>query len=70
MAWFASDDWLAKNGDTARRFADAMRKGHDWANTQAKESIDIFALLDIAASSGMLPRAMTTAELVWQPDAR
>lgn len=94
--WFASDDWLAKNGDTARTFAEALRKGHAWADTHAKESIDIFArvtkistdlasrmtrtvwgstldpqliqpVLDIAASAGMLPRPMTTAELVWQP---
>jgi NitT/TauT family transport system substrate-binding protein len=93
--WFASDDWLAKNGDTARSFAAAMSKAHAWANTNAKGSIDIFErvtkisndlastmtrtvwgstldpqliqpVLDIAASSGMLPRPMTTGELVWQ----
>jgi NitT/TauT family transport system substrate-binding protein len=92
--WFASDDWLAKNGDVARSFAEAMRKGHAWANTHAKGSIEIFSrvtkisndlastmtrtvwastldpqliqpVLDIAASSGMLPRPMTAAELVW-----
>lgn len=95
-AWFASDAWLAKNGDTARAFADAMRKAHDWANTHAKETIAIFErmtkisddlastmtrtvwgstldpqliqpVLDIAASSGMLPRPMNASELIWQP---
>lgn len=40
--WIASDDWLAKNADTARRFAAALRKGHDWANANAKGTIAIF----------------------------
>ena len=94
--WLASDEWLAKNADVARSFADAMRKAHAWANANAKSSVAIFSritkispdlassmqrtvwastldpqliqpVLDIAASSGMIPKPMTTAELVWQP---
>jgi len=38
-AWFASDTWLATNGDVARSFADAMRKTHVWANGRPKELI-------------------------------
>jgi NitT/TauT family transport system substrate-binding protein len=93
--WFAADAWLEKNGLVARRFAEALRKTHEWANGHAKESTatlvsmtkiapqlaatmtrTVFAtslseqsiqpVLDIAASSGMLPRPMAAAELIWQ----
>jgi NitT/TauT family transport system substrate-binding protein len=39
--WIATDGWLQKNPDTARRFVAAMRKAHDWANTHPKESAPI-----------------------------
>jgi NitT/TauT family transport system substrate-binding protein len=30
--WFSSNDWIAQNPDTVRKFADVMRQSADWAN--------------------------------------
>lgn len=41
--WFASDAWLQKNPDLAKRFQTAMRRSAAWANTHPKESIAFLA---------------------------
>lgn len=37
-AWFVTDDWLARNKDTARRFADAVFAGGRWAMANPVEA--------------------------------
>jgi NitT/TauT family transport system substrate-binding protein len=41
--WYAKRDWLAKNGSTAKRFADAIYAAGRWANTHRPESAVIEA---------------------------
>ena len=41
--WFASDAWLLKNPDLAKRFQTAMRRSAAWANAHPKESIAYLA---------------------------
>jgi NitT/TauT family transport system substrate-binding protein len=38
LGWFASEDWLAKNGATAKKFVDIMRQASEWANGHQTES--------------------------------
>jgi NitT/TauT family transport system substrate-binding protein len=42
-AWFASEDWVRRNPEAARRFAEAMRKTAVWANAHHKETAAILA---------------------------
>ncbi|HEX3549095.1 MAG TPA: ABC transporter substrate-binding protein [Candidatus Elarobacter sp.] len=39
--WFATDDWIKKNGTAAKRFADAVLEAGRWANTHRAESAKI-----------------------------
>jgi NitT/TauT family transport system substrate-binding protein len=39
--WFTTQDWLAKNKDTARRFADAIVAGGEWAENNRQQSLVI-----------------------------
>lgn len=41
--WFASDAWLQKNPDLAKRFQTVMRRSAAWANTHPKEAIAYLA---------------------------
>ena len=41
--WFASDAWLQKNPDLAKRFQTAIRRSATWANAHEKESIAYLA---------------------------
>jgi NitT/TauT family transport system substrate-binding protein len=41
--WFATDDWLRRNSDTARRFITVMQKTARWANTHRRESAKMLA---------------------------
>jgi NitT/TauT family transport system substrate-binding protein len=41
--WFASDAWLQKNPDLAKRFQTAVRRAAVWANGHMKESIAYLA---------------------------
>lgn len=41
VGWLASDAWLAKNADTATRFASAISRAAVWANAHEKESAAI-----------------------------
>lgn len=36
--WFATESWLAKNADTAKRFCSAMQQTARWANGHTKDS--------------------------------
>ncbi len=38
LGWFASEDWLAKNGATAKKFVEIMRQASEWANGHQAES--------------------------------
>ncbi len=38
LGWFATEDWLAKNGATAKKFVDIMRQASEWANGHQTES--------------------------------
>lgn len=42
-AWFASRDWLAKNGETARRLVEALYDTARWSNTHHDESAVMLA---------------------------
>jgi NitT/TauT family transport system substrate-binding protein len=57
--WFASDSWLDKNAAVARRFAEAMRQGHDWANTHPTESLAI--LVRVTKIAPQVASTMTRA---------
>jgi NitT/TauT family transport system substrate-binding protein len=39
--WFATEAWLAKNSDAARRFVSAMGQTARWANAHQRESAPI-----------------------------
>lgn len=41
--WFAKSDWIAKNPDAAKKFADAIAEAAIWANTHHQESAEILA---------------------------
>jgi NitT/TauT family transport system substrate-binding protein len=41
--WFTTRDWLAKNGDTAKKFVGAIYDAARWANTHHDESAAILA---------------------------
>jgi NitT/TauT family transport system substrate-binding protein len=41
--WFANADWIAKNGPTAKNFADAIYEASKWANTHRADSAKILA---------------------------
>lgn len=41
--WFASDAWLAKNADAAKRFAAVMQQTARWGNAHQRESAPILA---------------------------
>ena len=41
--WFATTDWIAKNPDTARKFADVMRQSADWANANPVKAAAILS---------------------------
>jgi NitT/TauT family transport system substrate-binding protein len=36
--WFSSDAWIQQHPDAARRFAEAMRKAHEWGATHPAET--------------------------------
>lgn len=40
FGWVATEDWLRRNADLAKRYAAAMQKTAAWANGHPKESID------------------------------
>jgi NitT/TauT family transport system substrate-binding protein len=40
-AWFATNDWLTKNPDVARRYAEAMAATADWANANHDKAAEI-----------------------------
>jgi NitT/TauT family transport system substrate-binding protein len=66
--WFASDAWLAERPDVARRFVDALRKAHDWANAHQKETGEIlvrYTRIDPA----VVPRMVRTT-FMSTPDAQ
>lgn len=41
--WFSTEDWLAKNTDTARRFIDAFLQASDYTDTHHAETVDLLA---------------------------
>jgi NitT/TauT family transport system substrate-binding protein len=41
--WIASEPWLAKNPDVAKRFISALRAAHAWANTHHPETAVMLA---------------------------
>ena len=41
--WFTTRDWLAKNGDAAKRFVGAIYDAARWANTHHDESAAILS---------------------------
>ncbi len=41
--WFANGDWIKKNPETVKKFADAIYEAAKWANTHRAESAKIFA---------------------------
>jgi NitT/TauT family transport system substrate-binding protein len=41
--WFANADWIKKNPESAKKFADAIYEAGKWANTHRVESAKIFA---------------------------
>lgn len=42
-AWFANRDWLAKNGDTARRIRSAVYESARWSNQHHDQTVPILA---------------------------
>lgn len=62
--WFATNDWLAKNTDTARRFADVMAETADWANANHERAAEIllkYTKVDARHSHVRFARRLTTA---------
>lgn len=57
--WFAADAWLGDHPDVARRFIDALRKAHDWANTHQKETGEILVRYTKIAPD-VVPRMVRT----------
>jgi NitT/TauT family transport system substrate-binding protein len=54
--WFATDDWISANRDTARRFTSAIYAAANWANTHTAESSVILAKyskIDVATVAAM-----------------
>jgi NitT/TauT family transport system substrate-binding protein len=41
--WFATTDWIAKNPDTVRKFADVMRQSAEWANANPAKAAAILS---------------------------
>lgn len=64
--WFASDAWLQEHPDLARRFIDALRKAHDWANAHPKETGEILVRYTKIAPD-VIPRMIRTT-FVSTPD--
>lgn len=55
--WVASEPWLAKNPDTAKRFIAALRAAHAWANSHHPETAVMLAentKLDLHLASTMV----------------
>jgi NitT/TauT family transport system substrate-binding protein len=66
--WFASNDFIAKNPDILRRFAQALREASDWANHNPKLTDPI-----LTAHTGIplpLIEQMTRIEYATVLDAR
>jgi NitT/TauT family transport system substrate-binding protein len=54
--WFATDDWISANRDTAHRFTSAIYAAANWANTHTAESSVILAKyskIDVATVAAM-----------------
>lgn len=63
-AWFATNDWLAKNADTAKRFADVMAETADWANANHERAAEIllkYTKVDARQSHVRFARRLTPA---------
>ncbi len=41
--WFSTTDWIAKNPDTVRKFADVMRQSAEWANANPVKAAAILS---------------------------
>jgi ABC-type nitrate/sulfonate/bicarbonate transport system substrate-binding protein len=41
--WFATSDWVAKNQDSVKKFADVMRQTAQWANANSARARTILA---------------------------
>jgi NitT/TauT family transport system substrate-binding protein len=41
--WFTTQDWIDKNGDTAKRFVDAFMRAADYTDTHRAETVDLLA---------------------------
>jgi len=39
--WFSSDSWIQMHPDAARRFAEGLRKAHEWGATHPQETAEI-----------------------------
>jgi len=62
--WFALDDWIEANRDTARRFAMAIYGAAAWANTHSAESSTIlskYSKIDIATVEAMSRAPLATS---------
>lgn len=57
--WFASDAWLLEHPDVARRFVDALRKAHVWANAHPRETGEILVRYTKIAPD-VVPRMVRT----------
>jgi NitT/TauT family transport system substrate-binding protein len=62
--WFATGDWLAKNPDVAKKFADAMAETADWANTNHDRAAEIlfkYTKIDTRKSHVRFARRLSAA---------
>src|SRR5471030_406158 len=41
--WFTTQDWIDKNGDTAKRFVDAFMRAADYTDTHRAETVELLA---------------------------
>lgn len=62
--WFATEDWIDANRDTARRFASAIYAAAAWANTHTAESSAIlskYSKIDLAVVESMNRSPLATS---------
>lgn len=65
-AWFATNDWLVKNPDAAKRFSDAMAETADWANANHDKAAEIllkYTKIDSRTSHVRFARTLSTATI-------
>jgi NitT/TauT family transport system substrate-binding protein len=65
-AWFATNDWIAKNPDVAKRFADAMAETADWANANHDKAAEIllkYTKIDSRTSHVRFARTLSAATI-------